>query len=59
MPQGKNDEVLKMARSAKKGTELAPATPPEGLEIATVAGGCFWGERASSAGSLWLRLLGP
>ena len=44
MLQGKNDEVLKMARSAKKGTELAPATPPEGLEIATVAGGCFWGE---------------
>lgn len=43
--QGKNDEVLKRARAAKRGTELAPATPPEGLEIATVAGGCFWGER--------------
>jgi hypothetical protein len=36
--QGKNDDLLKWARSAKKGTELAPATAPEGLEIATVAG---------------------
>lgn len=41
--EGKNDGVLSWARAAKKGTELAPATPPEGLEIATVAGGCFWG----------------
>lgn len=38
MHQGKNDEVLKAARAAKRGCELAPATPPEGLEIATVAG---------------------
>lgn len=30
-------------RSTKRGCELAPTTPPEGLEIATVAGGCFWG----------------
>ncbi|GAB4816032.1 hypothetical protein N2152v2_003078 [Parachlorella kessleri] len=29
--------------SAKQGCELAPATPPKGQEIATVAGGCFWG----------------
>jgi hypothetical protein len=41
--QGKNDEVLKRARAARRGCELAPSTPPEGLEIATVAGGCFWG----------------
>ncbi|PSC69985.1 methionine-S-oxide reductase [Micractinium conductrix] len=41
--EGKNDGVLHWARSAKKGTELAPAEPPEGLAIATVAGGCFWG----------------
>ncbi|PRW33638.1 hypothetical protein C2E21_7673 [Chlorella sorokiniana] len=41
--EGKNDEVLKAARAAKRGCELAPASPPEGLEIATVAGGCFWG----------------
>ncbi|KAI3425163.1 hypothetical protein D9Q98_008934 [Chlorella vulgaris] len=41
--EGKNGDVLKWARAAKKGTELAPATAPEGLEIATVAGGCFWG----------------
>ena len=24
-------------------TELAPTTPPPGLEMATFAGGCFWG----------------
>lgn len=36
--QGKNDEVLKAARAAKRGCELAPASAPEGLEIATVAG---------------------
>lgn len=36
--QGKNDGVLQWARSAKRGTELAPTSPPEGLEIATVAG---------------------
>lgn len=34
---------LQAARAPKKGCELAPATAPEGLEIATVAGGCFWG----------------
>lgn len=36
--QGKNDGVLQWARAAKPGCELAPATAPEGLEIATVAG---------------------
>ncbi|KAL4419752.1 hypothetical protein ABPG75_006850 [Micractinium tetrahymenae] len=41
--EGKNDGVLQWARAAKPGCELAPATAPEGLEIATVAGGCFWG----------------
>lgn len=41
--KGKNGGVLEWARSAKPGTELAPATAPEGLEIATFAGGCFWG----------------
>lgn len=30
--------MLKAARAAKRGCELAPASPPEGLEIATVAG---------------------
>ena len=35
--------MLRGARAARPGTELAPAAPPEGLEIATVAGGCFWG----------------
>ena len=39
--EGKNSDLLKWARQA--GTMLAPASPPEGLEIATVAGGCFWG----------------
>lgn len=32
-----------MARNAKPGTKLAPATAPEGQDIATFAGGCFWG----------------
>lgn len=41
--EGKNDDVLKWARTAAKGCPLAPATAPEGLEIATFAGGCFWG----------------
>jgi peptide-methionine (S)-S-oxide reductase len=41
--QGKNDEVLRFARTAKPVTKLAPATAPEGLELATFAGGCFWG----------------
>jgi hypothetical protein len=36
-------DVLKRARSMKRGTELAPATAPPGLELATFAGGCFWG----------------
>ncbi|KAG7667485.1 hypothetical protein KSW81_001191 [Nannochloris sp. 'desiccata'] len=41
--EGKNDEVLQFARTAKPVTKLAPATAPEGLEMATFAGGCFWG----------------
>ena len=41
--EGKNSDLLKWARQA--GTMLAPASPPEGLEIATVAGGCFWGQQ--------------
>lgn len=30
------------SNSKKMGTVLAPKTAPEGMEIATVAGGCFW-----------------
>jgi peptide-methionine (S)-S-oxide reductase len=41
--QGKNDEVLNWARNARPGTKLAPATAPDGLQMATFAGGCFWG----------------
>lgn len=36
--QGKNDEILSWARTAKPRTKLAPAEAPEGQEIATVAG---------------------
>lgn len=41
--EGKNDDVLQFARAAKPGTQLAPSTAPEGQELATFAGGCFWG----------------
>lgn len=40
---GSNADVLKWAQSAKPGTQLAPKEAPEGQEIATFAGGCFWG----------------
>lgn len=33
-----NDNILKWARSAKPETKLAPATAPEGEEMATFAG---------------------
>eukprot|EP01025_Chloroclados_australasicus_P067746 TRINITY_DN938_c0_g3_i2.p1 TRINITY_DN938_c0_g3~~TRINITY_DN938_c0_g3_i2.p1 ORF type:complete len:257 (-),score=27.41 TRINITY_DN938_c0_g3_i2:308-1078(-) len=36
-----NNKGEKWVRRA--GTELAASTPPEGLELATFAGGCFWG----------------
>lgn len=35
---GKYDDILKAARTMKKGCELAPATAPEGMELATFAG---------------------
>lgn len=39
-----NDNVLKWARTAKPGCPLAPESPPDpSLQIATFAGGCFWG----------------
>ncbi|KAK9829679.1 hypothetical protein WJX72_007310 [[Myrmecia] bisecta] len=41
--QGKNAGLLAWARGAATGCQLAPAAPPEGLEVATFAGGCFWG----------------
>ena len=40
--QGKNDDVLRWARCAQVGTKVAPP-PPDGQELATFAGGCFWG----------------
>lgn len=42
-PEGKNDNLLKWARTATRGCELAPKEAPEGLKLATLAGGCFWG----------------
>lgn len=41
--EGKNDSLLKWARVAKRGCELAPSEAPEGYKLATIAGGCFWG----------------
>ena len=35
--------ILDCAREAKMGCELAPKEAPEGLELGTFAGGCFWG----------------
>lgn len=35
--------ILDWAREAKMGCELAPKEAPEGLELGTFAGGCFWG----------------
>lgn len=36
--EGKNDNVLKFARSSKPGTQLAPTSAPAGQEMATFAG---------------------
>ena len=41
--QGKAGSILSWARTAKPACELAPATAPDGLQLATFAGGCFWG----------------
>jgi hypothetical protein len=35
---GKFDDILKTARTMRRGTELAPAEAPEGLKLATFAG---------------------
>jgi len=41
---GPNSDVLKNARAARtRGCPLAPKEAPEGLKLATFAGGCFWG----------------
>ncbi len=37
--KGKFDDVLKAARVAKPGCKLAPTEAPEGLKLATFAGG--------------------
>lgn len=42
-PKGKNDDLLRWARNAKPGCALAPKEAPPGLQLATFAGGCFWG----------------
>lgn len=42
-PQDKSGSILSWARTAKPACELAPRAAPEGLELATFAGGCFWG----------------
>lgn len=37
-------DVLKWARTAKPGCPLAPEAPSDpSLQLATFAGGCFWG----------------
>ena len=41
--ESKTRQLLTWARAAKPGTELAPAQAPNGLKLATFAGGCFWG----------------
>jgi peptide-methionine (S)-S-oxide reductase len=41
--QGNNNSVSSWARNVRMGTQLAPKDAPEGLELATFAGGCFWG----------------
>ena len=41
--QVKNRSILDWARQASMGCELAPKEAPEGLELGTFAGGCFWG----------------
>eukprot|EP00775_Hariotina_reticulata_P010555 gene10555-10715_t len=41
---GKYDDILKAARQPRKrGCELAPKEAPDGLKLATLGGGCFWG----------------
>ncbi len=47
-PWGKKEEkkgefadILKSARTMKRGCELAPKEAPEGLKLATFAGACF------------------
>lgn len=41
--EGKFDSILNAARTARRGCPLAPKEAPEGLKLATFAGGCFWG----------------
>eukprot|EP00892_Ulva_mutabilis_P010341 jgi/Ulvmu1/767/UM010_0141.1 len=41
--QVKNHSILDWARQASMGCELAPKEAPEGLELGTFLGGCFWG----------------
>jgi len=41
--KGKNADLIRRATFAMAGTQLAPTSPPDGQDIATFAGGCFWG----------------
>lgn len=55
--EGKNDDVLKWARSTKPGTQLAPSSAPEGQELATFAGVRRWSFRACTALYIAFKLL--
>ena len=56
--QESSGSILSWARAAKPACELAPKAAPEGLELATFAGGCFWGlELAYQASSRACNLL--
>ena len=56
--QESSGSILSWARAAKPACELAPKAAPEGLELATFAGGCFWGlELAYQASSRACSLL--
>lgn len=41
--QAKNYSILDWARQASMGCELAPKEAPDGMQLGTFLGGCFWG----------------
>lgn len=41
--QAKSYSILDWARQASMGCELAPKEAPEGMQLGTFLGGCFWG----------------
>lgn len=41
--QAKSYSILDWARQQSMGTELAPKEAPEGMQLGTFLGGCFWG----------------